>query len=33
MKVINATVDSVRKTETQKQNVLRGQKYLFLKDR
>jgi len=33
LKIINTAVDSVRKTETQKQNVLRGQKYLFLKNR
>ena len=33
LKIINTAVDSVRKTETQKQNVFRGQKYLFLKNR
>ena len=33
MKVINEAVDAVRKAETKEQNILRGQKYLFLKNR
>ena len=33
MKLINTAVDEVRKTETREQNILRGQKYLFLKNR
>ena len=33
MKIINAAVDSVRKAETKEQWLLRGQKYLFLKNR
>jgi transposase len=33
LKVINAAVDGVRKAETQEQDLLRGQKYLFLKNR
>jgi len=33
LKVINETVDAVRKAETKEQNLLRGQKYLFLKNR
>lgn len=33
LKIINTVVDSVGKTETQKQNVLREQKYLFLQNR
>jgi len=33
MKIINAAVDSVRKAEAKEQYLLRGQKYLFLKNR
>ena len=33
MKIINAAVDNVRKAETKEQWLLRGQKYLFLKNR
>ena len=33
MKVINVAVDKVRKTEAKQQDLLRGQKYLFLKNR
>lgn len=33
MKIINAAVDNVRKSETKEQWLLRGQKYLFLKNR
>ena len=33
MKIINKAVDEVRKTETKEQDILRGQKYLFLKNR
>jgi len=33
MKIINAAVDSVRKAETKGQWLLRGHKYLFLKNR
>lgn len=33
LKVINTAVDGVRKTETREQDILRGQKYLFLKNR
>ena len=33
LKTINAAVDSVRKAETHEQDILRGQKYLFLKNR
>jgi transposase len=33
MKIINTAVDDVRKTETKEQDLLRGQKYLFLKNR
>jgi len=33
LKVINAAVDGVRKAETHEQDLLRGQKYLFLKNR
>lgn len=33
MKVINEAVDAVRKAETKEQELLRGQKYLFLKNR
>jgi len=33
MKLINAAVDSVRKAETKGKRLLRGQKYLFLKNR
>jgi transposase len=33
LKIINAAVDGVRKAETHKQDILRGQKYLFLKNR
>lgn len=33
MKLINNAVDEVRKTETREQNILRGQRYLFLKNR
>ena len=33
MKIINKAVDEVRKVEAKEQEVLRGQKYLFLKNR
>jgi transposase len=33
MKIINTAVDNVRKAETKEQDLLRGQKYLFLKNR
>jgi transposase len=33
MKIINTAVDAVRKTEIKEQDLLRGQKYLFLKNR
>jgi transposase len=33
LKVLNEAVDAVRKAETKEQNILRGQKYLFLKNR
>lgn len=33
MKVINVAVDEVRKAEAKQQNLLRGQKYVFLKNR
>ena len=33
MKVINAAVDEVRKAEAKQQDLLRGQKYVFLKNR
>lgn len=33
MKVINKAVDDVRKAESQEQTLLKGQKYLFLKNR
>ena len=33
MKIINTAVDDVRKAETKEQDLLRGQKYLFLKNR
>src|SRR5271169_6798703 len=33
MKIINAAVDNVRKAETKEQWLLRGQRYLFLKNR
>jgi transposase len=33
MKVINSAVDKVRKAEVKYQNILRGQKYIFLKNR
>ena len=33
MKIINTAVDDVRKAETREQDLLRGQKYLFLKNR
>ena len=33
MKIINKAVDEVRKTETKEQDILCGQKYLFLKNR
>lgn len=33
LKVINEAVDAVRKTETKEQDLLRGQKYVFLKNR
>jgi transposase len=33
LKVINEAVDAVRKAETKEQNLLRGQKYVFLKNR
>lgn len=33
LKVINEAVDAVRKSETKEQNLLRGQKYVFLKNR
>ena len=33
MKIINAAVDNVRKAEVKDQYLLRGQKYLFLKNR
>lgn len=33
MKIINKAVDTVRKTEVKEQEILRGQKYLFLKNR
>ena len=33
MKLINTAVDEVRKAETKEQNILRGQRYLFLKNR
>jgi len=33
MKLINTAVDEVRKAETREQNILRGQRYLFLKNR
>lgn len=33
LKVINEAVDAVRKTETKEQALLRGQKYVFLKNR
>jgi transposase len=33
MKIINKAVDDVRKVETKEQDLLRGQKYLFLKNR
>ena len=33
MKIINTAVDNVRKAETKEQWLLRGQKYLFLKNR
>lgn len=33
MKIINTAVDDVRKAEAQQQDLLRGQKYLFLKNR
>lgn len=33
MKIINHAVDEVRKTEVGEQEILRGQKYLFLKNR
>jgi transposase len=33
MKVINVAVDEVRKTEAKQQYLLRGQKYIFLKNR
>ena len=33
MKIISTAVDDVRKAETKEQDLLRGQKYLFLKNR
>jgi transposase len=33
MKIINKAVDEVRKAEAKEQDILRGQKYLFLKNR
>jgi transposase len=33
MKIINKAVDEVRKAEVEEQEILRGQKYLFLKNR
>jgi transposase len=33
MKVINSAVDKVRKAEVKEQNILRGLKYVFLKNR
>jgi transposase len=33
LKIINTAVDDVRKAETKEQDLLRGQKYLFLKNR
>jgi transposase len=33
LRVLNEAVDAVRKTETKEKNLLRGQKYLFLKNR
>lgn len=33
MKIINTAVDDVRKAEVKQQNLLRGQKYVFLKNR
>jgi len=33
MKLINTAVDEVRKAETKEQNILRGQRYFFLKNR
>ena len=33
MKIISTAVDDVRKTEAKEQDLLRGQKYLFLKNR
>ena len=33
MKIINAAVDEVRKVEAKQQDLLRGQKYVFLKNR
>ena len=33
MKIINAAVDEVRKAEAKQQDLLRGQKYVFLKNR
>ena len=33
MKIINTAVDDVRKAEVKEQNLLRGQKYIFLKNR
>ena len=33
MKIINTAVDAVRKAETKEQHILRGQRYLFLKNR
>ncbi len=33
LKVINAAVDKVRKAESKQQDLLRGQKYIFLKNR
>lgn len=33
MKIINKAVDEVRKEESKKQSILRGQKYIFLKNR
>ncbi len=33
MKIINTAVDDVRKAEVKEQSLLRGQKYIFLKNR
>ncbi|MBF0345991.1 MAG: transposase, partial [Nitrospirae bacterium] len=33
MKIINSAVDEVRRNEVKEQDILRGKKYIFLKNR